>query len=201
MGLISKVLAYTRIGERFGAKVSDVKHDPGGGANETGEHFQGANQDAVPLPGDYLVTVSVQRTGGQVVVGFIDPKQQQTAEPGEHRTYARNADGEEVVQLILKKDGSAVLSNDSGSVSLEPDGRILAANGGGYIDLTAGGTVDINGATIDPSGNIETPTNITAGATVAAAAVEAPSIKAAGKELAGHIHPAGTPPGNTGPNA
>ena len=196
MGLISKVLSYTRIADRFGVKVSDVKHDPGGGANATGEHFQAANQDAVPLPGDYLLTVSVQRTGGEVVVGFIDPKQKQTAGQGEHRTYARNADGEEVVQLILKKDGSAVLSNNSGSVSLEPSGRILAANGGGYIDLTAGGTVDINGATIDPSGNITSPGTVSA-PTVAGSS----SVTAAGKELAGHIHPAGTPPGNTGPNA
>lgn len=192
MGLISKVLSYTRIADRFGAKVSDVKHDPGGGANETGEHFQAANQDAVPLPGDYLLTVSVQRTGGEVVVGFIDPNQEQTAEPGESRTYARDSSGAEVVQLYLKKDGSAELVNDSGSVSLSPDGRILAANGGGFIDLTAGGTVNINGATIDPAGNITTPT------TVSAAQVTAPSVVAGGKELAGHKH-IGSPSAPSGP--
>lgn len=196
MGLMSKVLAYTRIADRFGAAVSDVKHDPGGGANETGEHFQAANEDSVPLAGDYLVTVSVQRTGGEVAVGFIDPKQQQTAEPGEHRTYARDAAGAEVVQFHLRKDGSAVLSNSTGSITLFPDGRIIAANGGGSIDLTAGGTVDINGATIDASGNMTSPGTVSAQNIVGST-----SVIAAGKELAGHIHPAGTPPGNTGPNS
>lgn len=202
MGLISKVLSYTRIADRFGAKVSDVKHDPGGGANETGEHFQAANQDAVPLPGDYLLTVSVQRTGGEVVVGFIDPKQEQTAEPGEYRAYARDADGAQVVQLHLKKDGTAVLNNAEATVEMKPSGEVNTQNASGFYKLQDDGTVNINGATIDPSGNIETPANVTSGGTVSAPTVAgSSSVTAAGKELAGHIHPAGTPPGNTGPNA
>lgn len=202
MGLIAKVLSYTRIADRFGAKVSDVKHDPGGGANETGEHFQAANQDAVPLPGDYLLTVSVQRTGGEVVVGFIDPKQEQTAEPGEYRAYARDAGGAQVVQLHLKKDGTAILSNAEATVEMKPSGEVNTQNASGFYKLQDDGTVNINGATIDPSGNIETPTNITSGGTVTAPTVAgSSSVTAAGKELAGHIHPAGTPPGNTGPNA
>ncbi len=201
MGLIAKVLSYTRIAERFGAKVSDVKHDPGGGANETSEHFQAANQDAVPLPGDYLVTVSVQRTGGEVVVGFIDPKQEQTAEPGEYRAYARDADGAQVVQLHLKKDGTAVLNNAEATVEMKPSGEVNTQNASGFYKLQDDGTVNINGATIDPAGNIETPTNITSGGTVSAPTVAgSSSVTAAGKELAGHDHPAGTPPGNTGPN-
>lgn len=200
MGLISQVLSYTRIEDRFGAKVSDVKHDPGGGANETGEHFQAANQDAVPLPNDYLLTVNVQRTGGEVVVGFIDPKQEQTAEPGEYRAYARNADGVQVVQIHLKKDGTAVLSNAEATVEIKPSGEVNTQNGAGFYKLQDDGTVNINGATIDPEGNIDTPTNVTSGGIVAAATVEAPSVKADSKELAGHTHPAGTPPGNTGPN-
>lgn len=219
MGLISKVLSYTRIADRFGAKVSDVKHDPGGGANETGEHFQAANQDAVPLPGDYLLTVSVQRTGGEVAVGFIDPKQEQTADPGEFRVYARDGDGAQIVQLHLKKDGTAVINNENGSITLKPDGEIESrndtaihvirpsgairgSNPSGFFELQDDGTVNINGATIDPAGNIDTPTNITSGGTVSAPTVAgSSSVTAAGKELAGHIHPAGTPPGNTGPNA
>lgn len=201
MGLIAKVLSYTRIADRFGAKVSDVKHDPGGGANETGEHFQAANQDAVPLPGDYLLTVSVQRTGGEVVVGFIDPKQEQTAEPGEYRAYARDADGAQVVQLHLKKDGTAVLNNAEATVEMKPSGEVNTQNASGFYRLQDDGTVNINGATIDPAGNIETPTNITSGGTVSAPTVAgSSSVTAAGKELAGHDHPAGSPPGNTGHN-
>ena len=161
MGLISKLLSYTRIGDRNGAKVSDVKHDPGGGANQTGEHFQAANEDSVPLPGDYLLTVSVQRTGGQVVVGFIDPKQEQTAEPGEHRQYARNADGDQVVQLHLKKDGAAELSNAEGSVVLNADGSIVLTTPNGANTLAADGSVAFsNGASITTAGDVLTAAGI-----------------------------------------
>lgn len=176
MGLISKVLSYTRIAERFGAKVSDVKHDPGGGANETGEHFQAANQDAVPLPGDYLLTVSVQRTGGQAVVGFIDPKQEQTAEPGEYRAYARDGDGAQVVQLHLKADGTAVIDNENGSIT-----------------LLASGVVNINGFIINTDGSAESPVSVTA-PTIDGTS----SVQAAGKELVDHTH-AGSPTAPSGP--
>lgn len=195
MGLISKVLSYTRIADRFGAKVSDVKHDPGGGANETGEHFQAANQDAVPLPGDYLLTVSVQRTGGEVVIGFIDPKQEQTAEPGEYRAYARDGDGAQVVQLHLKKDGTAVLNNAEATVEMKPSGEVSTQNANGFYKLLDSGVVDINGFTIATDGSAESPVSVTAPAISGTS-----SVKAAGKELAGHVHLAGSPPGNTGPN-
>lgn len=161
MGLISKVLSYTRIADRFGAKVSDVKHDPGGGANETGEHFQAANQDAVPLPGDYLLTVSVQRTGGQVVVGFIDPNQEQTAEPGEYRAYARDGDGVQVVQVHLKKDGAAVIDNENGSVTLNPDGSIVLSTPHGDNTFATDGSVAFSaGAQIDSAGDVLTAAGI-----------------------------------------
>ena len=193
MGLISKVLSYARIADRFGAKVSDVKHDPGGGANETGEHFQAANQDAVPLPGDYLLTVSVQRTGGEVVVGFIDPKQEQTAGPGEYRAYARDADGVQVVQLHLKKDGTAALSNAEATVEMEPSGEVNTQNGGGFYKLLASGAVDINGFIINTDGSAESPVSVSAPAVVGAT-----SVQAAGKELVGHAH-AGSPTAPSGP--
>lgn len=198
MGLISKLLSYTRIGDRNGAKVSDVKHDPGGGANQTGEHFQAANEDSVPLPGDYILTVNVQRTGGQVVVGFIDPNQQQTAAPGEHRQYARNASGEQVVQLHLKADGSAVLSNENASIELKPTGEVNTQNASGFYKLQDDGTVDINGFTIAPDGSAESPVSVTA-PTVAGST----SVTAAGKELAGHDHAinsGSSAPGPTGAN-
>ena len=193
MGLISKLLSYTRIGDRNGAKVSDVKHDPGGGANQTGEHFQAANGDSVPLPGDYILTVNVQRTGGQVVVGFIDPKQEQTAGPGENRQYARNASGEQVVQLHLKADGSAILSNDNASSEMKPTGEVNTQNASGFYKLKDDGTVDINGFTIAPDGSAVSPVSVTA-PTVAGST----SVTAAGKELAGHTH-AGSPTAPAGP--
>ena len=161
MGLISKLLSYARIANRNGAAVSDVKHDPGGGENQTGEHFQPANTDSVPLPGDYLVTVSVQRTGGEVVVGFIDPKQQQNAQQGEHRTYARNAEGEQVVELHLKSDGSAVLHNADGSVLLNADGSIVLTTPHGVNTLATDGSVAFsNGASINTAGDVLTAAGI-----------------------------------------
>lgn len=193
MGLIAKVLSYTRIADRFGAKVSDVKHDPGGGANETGEHFQAANQDAVPLPGDYLLTVSVQRTGGEVVVGFIDPKQEQTAEPGEYRAYARDADGVQVVQIHLKKDGTAVIDNAEATVEMKPSGEVSTQNASGFYKLLASGVVDINGFTINTDGSAESPVSVTA-PTIDGTS----SVQAANKELVGHTH-AGSPTAPNGP--
>ncbi|MBT56161.1 MAG: hypothetical protein CMF72_22520 [Mameliella sp.] len=193
MGLIAKVLSYTRIADRFGAKVSDVKHDPGGGANETGEHFQAANQDAVPLPGDYLLTVSVQRTGGEVVVGFIDPKQEQTAQPGEYRAYARDADGAQVVQIHLKQDGTAVINNAEATVEMKPSGEVSTQNASGFYKLLASGVVDINGFTINTDGSAESPVSVTA-PTVDGTS----SVQAAGKELVDHTH-AGSPTAPSGP--
>jgi hypothetical protein len=193
VGLISKVLSYTRIADRFGAKVSDVKHDPGGGANETGEHFQAANQDAVPLPGDYLLTVSVQRTGGQVVIGFIDPNQEQTAQPGEYRAYARDGDGAQVVQLHLKKDGTAVLNNAEATVEMKPSGEVSTQNASGFYKLLASGVVDINGFIINTDGSAESPVSVTA-PTISGTS----SVQADGKELVDHTH-AGSPTAPSGP--
>lgn len=195
MGLISKLLSYTRVGGRNGANVSDVKHDPGGRANQTSEHFQTANTDSVPLPDDYVVTVGVQRTGGQVVVGFIDPKQEQTAGPGEHRQYARDGEGAQVVQLHLKADGTATLSNANASTELKPSGEVSTQNGGGFYRLLDDGTVDINGFTITPDGAATSPVSVTA-PTVEGTS----SLIAAGKEIVGHSHE-GSPTAPAGPVA
>lgn len=186
--MISVVLSYARK-VRNGANVSDVKHDPGGGANETGEHFQAPNADCVPLPGDYAATVPVQRTGGEVPVGFIDPKQNQTAKPGESRVYARDASGTEVAQVYVKNDGTVETSNDNGSTTLSPDGTITAqgpvasgslaadgtitlTNGPGSFIMAPDGTVTINGFTILPTGAASSPVSVEAplvgGATMAA---------------------------------
>lgn len=64
------------------------------------------------------------------------------------------------------------------------DGQILLANAAGFIHLLADGSVNINGVLFAPNGDTTVPN----------------SLNLAGKELAGHDHPAGDPPGNTGPN-
>ena len=195
MGRIAVLLSFVRslAGE---AKVSDVKVDPGGGANITAQHFSPAGDDAHPLPDDYAATVPVQRTGSEVAVGYIDPKNEQKAQPGDKRIYARDPeDGSTVVEVWLKNDGTALVANAEASVEVKPDGSIKGSNSAGSFELQAGGNFVVNGVTIDTSGNVTSPATIT-GTTVAGTT----SLTAAGKEMAGHVHLAGTPPGNTGPN-
>jgi hypothetical protein len=70
-------------------------------------------------------------------VGYLDPKNEQKAAAGEKRIYSRDGGGNTVVELWLKADGSALLSNGTGAIELKPDGEI-----------------DLNGATITPEGDI-----------------------------------------------
>jgi len=194
MGRIAKLLAFIRT-SRNGAKVSDVNTDVGGGDNISAENFQPAGDDAHPLTSDYVGVVPVARTGGTIALGYLDPINAPKANEGDKRIYARDpSDGSVVVDVWLKNDGTAVTTNDSGSSTLNPDGSIKGQNANGSFELQAGGDFVVNGVVIDVDGNITSP------ATVTAAAVAAPSISANSKELAGHLHPAGTPPGNTGAN-
>ena len=229
MGILAKSLSFVRV-ERNGAKLSDVKVDPGGGPNVTAEHFAPIGEDAHPLPGDYVVTSDVSGTGREAVIGYVDPKNESKAQPGDKLVYSREPSedgaGRIITEQWLKNEGtiitnaykligadikliSRIVQSPDGFVSNEvfdendtlkvttrisSDGSATTFNENGSFELAAGGDFLVNGVTIDTSGNITSP------ATVSSAAVEAPSVKAGGKELAGHDHPAGTPPGNTGPN-
>ncbi|MCP4444595.1 MAG: hypothetical protein GY811_04520 [Myxococcales bacterium] len=194
MGRIAAILSFIR-SSAHGAKVSDVKVDPGGGANVTAQHFAPAGDDAHPLPGDYAITVGVPRTGSEAVVGYVDPNSDQKAQAGDKRIYARDSGGVVVVEVWLQGDGTALVVNGAGSFRLSPDGSIKGDNGAGSFELAAGGNFLVNGVTIDTSGNITSPATVT-GSTVAGTA----SLTAAGKEMKEHVHPAGTPPGDTGTN-
>lgn len=191
MGLIGKILAYIRITDADGLKKSEIKCDMGFGANAniTREHFQGANTDSVPLKGDFSISTGVHGTGASAFVGFLDPNQNQTSGPGEHRIYSRRADGTEVAELFLKNNGQATLSNDNGSVTLAADGSSSMMNPSGCIKLMADGSVDINGFIITARGAASSPLSLSA-----------PSISAAGLELAGHFHTSTAPSTPTGPN-
>jgi len=199
MGL-NKLLSFVRT-LRNGAKLSEVKLNPGGGPNITAEHFSAPGDDSYPLPGDYVVSVSVQRSGGSAAVGYLDPKNDQKATAGDKRIYARNAAGESIVELWLKNDGTAVLENINGTFTLSPDGSIKSQNGNGSAELEAAGNFVVNGVTIDTAGNIITPASVSASVSVGAPTLAAgTSLTVASKEIGNHTHPAGTPPGNTGVN-
>lgn len=206
MGRIGVLLSFSRV-ERNSAKISDVKIDPGGGPNITAEHFAPAGDDSFPLTTDYIVTNEIPRTGGETVVGYVDPINTPKATAGDKRIYARDANsGANVNEVWLKNDGSVLVSNDNGSVLLRADGgsvittpastfdaaangSIKGDNGSGSFELQSGGDFLVNGVNIDTSGNITGALNITASATVTGATVVAStSLTVAGKEMGGHTH-------------
>ena len=198
MNVIAKLLSFVRV-VRDDANVSDVKIDPGGGANITVEHFAPPGDDSFPLTTDYVLATDVPRTGSKAAAGYIDPVNTPKAVEGDKRVYARDpATGAPVNEVWLKNDGSVLISNDNGNVLLRPDGgsivttpastfdckadgSIKGDNGSGSFELQAGGDFVVNGATIDTSGNITSPQQVTGSV----------GVIAAGKQLAGHTHPQG----------
>ena len=180
MGRIAKILSFTRRVVN-GIFFSDVKMNPDGGSNITGEHFADSGNDSPPLPDDTAVTVGIQRNGGQVPVGYIDTKNAGVAVPGEARIYGRDNAGIKINEIYLKADGSILIANFfSGSeIELKADGAVLITNGFGSFELKLDGTIDMNGATVTLLGDV---------------------ITALGRSLDTHVHPGVTTgPSNTGP--
>lgn len=156
MGLIARVLSFKRLVVN-GVRRSDVKVDPGGGANITGNHFADAGDDSHPLPTDYAFLAKNKQSGGHSPVGYADPINNPKAAAGEKRIYGRNAGGAAVNEVWLKADGSVIISNALGAIELKADG-----------------SVHINGAIINPLGAIQTAlgrdldTHVHSGVTVGA---------------------------------
>ena len=115
------------------------------------------------------------------------------SDPGEKRTYSTDSDNSVVKASVhLKNDGTVEIENDLTTTILNPDGSQKMSNSSGFIELKSNGDVDINGFIIKANGDSSSPTSISA-----------PSVVAAGKELAGHDHPilsGSSAPGPTGPN-
>ena len=141
MGLIAKLLSFTRA-TRNGAKLSDATLDPGGGPNLTSEHFADAGDDSHPLPGDYVATARIPRSGGEIATGYADTLNAPKSGPGEKRIYGRDpATGLAVNEVWLKADSSVIIANALGAIELKADG-----------------SVDINGAVISPTGEVTSST-------------------------------------------
>lgn len=154
MGLIGKILSFTRV-NRNNAKLSDVKVDVGGGEIITAEYSHSPNSESFPLVDDYAVLEKVPRTGGYVVVSFIETDAVQKVALGERRLYARSG-RDEICQIWLKNDGSILADNASGSFELKPTGAISGVNSSGYFELEALGDFVANGAKITTSGDVVT---------------------------------------------
>lgn len=170
MGHIGRLLSFLRVTRPEDIRATDAQVDTGGGVVITADNFAPAGDDSQPLPEDYALVVPTPRSGSGALAGFVDIKNEPKAGPGEKRLYARDAEGLPVCEIWLKADKSVTVVNESGSFALQADGNIV-----------------LNGVTIDPDGNIS------------AASLSAPSVKADGKELAGHLHGPGTYSNGGGP--
>ena len=135
MGRIGEVLSSRRVHDEDGHGL-DVQCDPTGGAIVTAPVFGPSGTDAVPLPGDFAALEDSAGAGAEQATGFANVKIEGKAGPGEHRIYARRADGSLAIELWLKSDGTLVIGS--------------------------GGDVTINGVTITAQGEIRAPGEVTA---------------------------------------
>jgi hypothetical protein len=140
VGRIGKLLSFIR-SFRNDSNISDVKIDPGGGINITSEHFSSPGDDSHPLTSDYVITIKIPRTGGEVVVGYVDPINTPVAQEGDKRIYGRDGNGDDIVQVWLKNDGEALISNTNGSVKLRPDGGTVITTPLSTHDVAANGSI------------------------------------------------------------
>lgn len=144
MGRVAQVQTSRRTDDEDGHGL-DVQCDPGGGANVTVPVFGPPGVDAVPLPGDYAALEDSAGAGAEQTTGFADVRNPGKAQPGEHRIYARRADGSVAIELWLKADGTLVIGS--------------------------GGDVTINGVVITAAGAIRAPGEVTAMAQTPATSV------------------------------
>lgn len=164
MSRIAEVLRIERVNDD-GAHGIDVICDPGGGANITAPLLTDPGVDAAPLAGDFVGLEDSSGSGAEHAVAFTDVRNEGKAKPGEIRLYARATSGAVVIELWLKGDGSLIVDNGKGKLELAP-----------------GGTVTINGVTIDPQGNVKAPGEVSA------------MNASAPVKLSTHIHPTGVGP-------
>jgi hypothetical protein len=167
--------------------LSKLKVALGGGDNRTVQYMQPAGSDSFPLPSDKAILIPSGRTGAQAAVGFYDPNNPPVAVAGEHRTYARDADGNIVSEIYQHADGTIEIKNDLGNIVLGNDGT--------PISMTHPDGININGVVFPGGGSIE------AGLIEGTAVVDTTLDIALGSHdhaMAAHLHPVTTAPGTTG---
>lgn len=133
-------------------KIPEVQVTPSAeGVPVTAEHYAPPGVDAVPLPDDTAAYMPGTGSGRLAVVAYMDTRNAGTAAAGEHRIYARDADGNVVASIWLKGNGDIE----------------LRAGEGASMTIKASGDALINGVTIDSDGNITTPGDVTVKSTTA----------------------------------
>jgi hypothetical protein len=147
MSRVAIVLSFDR-DTRDGVPIERVKVDladedaPADGVDPTThEHHLAPGDDSPPLSGDYALLTEIEGGAGEEAIsGYSDAKNAGTALPGEKRLYARNLDGDIVVHIHLKRDGSMEIANANGSVTLGADGNVAISG-----SLSVGGDVAADG--------------------------------------------------------
>lgn len=161
MGL-SRVVQFLRAA-RDSLRVPEVQVAPSAdGIPVTAEHYAPPGVDAPPLEGDTAAHIPGTGSGRLAVVGYMDTANEGVAAPGEFRVYSRSSAGEVMAYVWLQGDGTVDVrvGDDGASLTLKPSGDVV-----------------INGVTIDPSGNVSTPGDVTVMSSTAPVAVST------------HLHP------------
>lgn len=157
MGFLATVVEFLRSSDQ-GTPTPEVKLERGGDDPVTGFHFAPPGTDAHPLPGDVAYCGDDVGAGNAQALGYQDPKNPGVALAGEHRIYARAADGTVKAQVWLKADGSILVSNDLGSAELGPDGALSLASPQASATLGADGSISlanaVGGLAVDAAGNV-----------------------------------------------
>jgi hypothetical protein len=143
MSRIATVLSFERT-EVDDAQVSEVKVDPGGGANVTAQHFAPPGDDSHPLPGDFVATTASPGSGNEHATGYVDPANEPQSGPGEKRIYARNGDGAVTAVVWLKSDGEVLVESVEGGsvIRIAPDGGVHLGDASGAAKIPRADRVD-----------------------------------------------------------
>ena len=198
MGRIAKILSFTRA-VIDGIQSTDVKVDPGGGPNITGVHSSDPGDDSSPLAIDYAITQSIQGTGKEAVVGYVDTKNAPLSLPGEKRIYGRDSNGNVVNEIHLKATGEININRGASSVVIDPAGKITTGNASGSVVVEPSGKITMGNAAgsvvVEPTGAITivaTSENVIIGSGAGAIAVSPTgSITIGGVAGAITVSPAG----------
>lgn len=191
MGRIGIINSFRRT-EKLGMSIGEATVEIGGDERITAQLFESPGGNSVPKIGDWVHVASQPGTGRWSIVGWIDPKNKQKAQDGDQRSYARDSNGNVVVESWLKNDGSGVMANNFGTIELTPHGAGIISNDFGIIELKENGEINLNGIIIKANGEMIVPTKITA-----------PSVSVSGREINNHTHnilSGSSAPGPTGIN-
>jgi len=116
MARIATVLEIER-----GDEGIEITVDLGGEEVVLADHFEPANTDSLPLPGDSAAVEQSSGAGRWQVVGYSTPDDSEV-EPGEWRVRSRSASGETMGWIHARANGDVVING----VVITADGNILA---------------------------------------------------------------------------